>query len=84
VIPVNFGGSAWNKTKYDTAADEMWFEFPVDIVGIPDDAELMAELSGRLYEYDKIGRRKVEAKKSSRRGMGGRLTRLTRYCWHTM
>jgi phage terminase large subunit len=63
VIPVNFGGTPHNKNKYDTAADEMWFEFPVDEVSIPDDPDLMMELSGRLYDYDKRGRRKVEAKK---------------------
>jgi phage terminase large subunit len=63
VIPVNFGGSPKDKDKYDTAADEMWFEFPIDEASIPDDSDLMTELSGRLYEYDKRGRRKVEAKK---------------------
>ena len=63
VIPVNFGGSPKNKDKYDTTADEMWFEFPIDEVSIPEDPQLMAELSGRLYEYDKRGRRKVESKK---------------------
>jgi phage terminase large subunit len=63
VIPVNFGGAPKDKNKYDTVADEMWFEFPVDDVSIPDDPDLMTELSGRLYDYDKQGRRKVESKK---------------------
>jgi phage terminase large subunit len=63
VIPVNFGGTPKNKDKYDTVADEMWFEFPVDKASIPNDPDLMTELSGRLYEYDKRGRRKVESKK---------------------
>jgi phage terminase large subunit len=63
VIPIHFGGTPKNQKKYDTVADEMWFEFPLDEVSIPDDSELMMELSGRLYDYDKRGRRKVESKK---------------------
>jgi phage terminase large subunit len=70
VIPVNFGGSPKDKNKYETVADEMWFEFPVDEASIPDDPELMTELSGRLYEYDKRGRRKVEAKEMFRKRFG--------------
>jgi phage terminase large subunit len=70
VIPVNFGGAPKDKNKYETAADEMWFEFPVDEASIPDDPELMTELSGRLYEYDKRGRRKVEAKEMFRKRFG--------------
>ncbi|MDR1412218.1 MAG: hypothetical protein LBI91_08425, partial [Spirochaetaceae bacterium] len=62
-VPVNFGGAPKDKNKYDTAADEMWFEFPIEDVSIPDDPDLMTELSGRLYDYDKQGRRKVESKK---------------------
>jgi hypothetical protein len=62
VVPVNFGGKAKDGKKYATAADEMWFDFPVNEVSIPDDTDLMAELSGRLFEYDKIGRRRVEPK----------------------
>jgi hypothetical protein len=70
VIPVNFGGAPKNQKKYDTVADEMWFEFPVDEASIPDDPDLMMELSGRLYEYDKRGRRKVESKKLFRERFG--------------
>jgi len=67
VIPVNFNGSPKNKTKYSTVADEMWFEFPVDEIEIPDDPQLMEELSGRKYNYDKIGRRKIEPKDDFRK-----------------
>ena len=66
VIPVNFGGSPRDKNKYDTVADEMWFTFPADEAGIPNDPDLMIELTGRLYDYDKRGRRKVEAKSAFR------------------
>jgi phage terminase large subunit len=70
VIPVNFGGSPKNTRKYTTVADEMWFEFPVDEIEIPDDPQLMEELSGRKYGYDKIGRRKVEPKDDFRKRYG--------------
>jgi phage terminase large subunit len=69
-VPVNFGGAPKNKEKYETAADEMWFEFPVDEASIPDDSDLMTELSGRLYDYDKRGRRKVESKENFRKRFG--------------
>jgi phage terminase large subunit len=70
VVPVNFGGSPKNKKKYDTVADEMWFEFPIAEAGIPNDPKLLQELGGRLYDYDKIGRRKVEPKKKFKERFG--------------
>jgi hypothetical protein len=70
VIPVNFGGIPKDKNKYDTAADEMWFEFPIEEASIPDDSDLMMELSGRLYDYDKRGRRKVESKEQFKKRFG--------------
>jgi phage terminase large subunit len=63
VIQINFGGVAQDEDKYDSAASEMWFEFPIEEAGIPNDQQLMNELSGRLYEYDKKGRRMIESKK---------------------
>jgi phage terminase large subunit len=62
VIPVNFGASPNDKDKYTSIADELWFGFPIDEVDIPDDGALMAELSGRRYDYDNKGRRKIESK----------------------
>lgn len=70
VIPVNFGGSPKNKKKYDTAADEMWFEFPIKEASIPNDPQLLQELGGRLYNYDKIGRRIIEPKKKFKERFG--------------
>jgi phage terminase large subunit len=69
-VPINFGGSPKDKKKYDTVADEMWFEFPVNEASIPNDPQLIQELSGRLYDYDKIGRRKIEPKKKFRERFG--------------
>jgi len=70
VVPVLFGGTPKNTKKYTTVADELWFEFPVDEIGIPDDPQLMEELAGRKYSYDKIGRRKVEPKDEFRKRYG--------------
>jgi phage terminase large subunit len=70
VVPVNFGGSPRNTQKYTTVADELWFEFPVSEIQIPNDPQLMEELAGRKYGYDKIGRRKVEPKDEFRKRYG--------------
>jgi phage terminase large subunit len=70
VVPINFGGAPYDRQKYTTVADELWFEFPVDEIQIPDDAKLMEELAGRKYGYDKIGRRKIEPKDEFRKRYG--------------
>jgi len=70
VVPVNFGGSPSDKNKYTTVADEMWFGFPIGEISIPDDPKLMEELAGRRYDYDKIGKRKVEPKSEFRKRYG--------------
>lgn len=70
VIQVNFGGVAENPDKYDSMASEMWFEFPIGEADIPNDQELMNELSGRLYDYDKKGRKMIESKKKFKERYG--------------
>ena len=70
VVPVNFGGQPHDKKKYSTVADEMWFNFPINDIEIPDDPQLMEELAGRRYIYDRIGRRKVEPKDEFRKRYG--------------
>jgi len=72
VIAVDFGGDASDKNKYANAASEMWFEFPVDDADIPNDPELMRELSGRLYDYDKKGRKIIESKDIYKARNGGK------------
>ena len=64
VIAVNFGGSPSDSDKYTSIADELWFNFPVAEVDIPDDNELMQQLSSRQYSYDNKGRRKIESKQA--------------------
>lgn len=70
VYPINFGAASNDKDKYDNLITEMWFEFPVDEVDIPDDDELMDELSERLYDYDKREVKKVESKKDFKKRYG--------------
>jgi phage terminase large subunit len=72
VIAVNFGGKSGDTDKYETAADEMWFEFEKKIheVEIPNDPELFTQLTGRLYGYDKRERRKVESKTEYKKRWG--------------
>lgn len=62
VLAVNFGANARDRDRYVDVASEMWFDFPLDDAEIPDDPELMSELSGRQYDFDKKGRRKLESK----------------------
>jgi phage terminase large subunit len=63
VVRIDFGSSPADTNKYTTAADEMWFEFPVDEAQIPNNQELMQQLAGRRYEYDNASRKKIESKK---------------------
>jgi phage terminase large subunit len=72
VIEINFGGSPKDKNKYTSCADEMWFSFSelLNEIEIPNDSQLMEELSGRKFTYDKIGRRKVEPKDDFKKRYG--------------
>lgn len=62
VVRINFNGTPREINKYSTVADEMWFNFPVDDADIPDDTELMRQLSSRRYDYDPKNRKKIESK----------------------
>ncbi len=72
VYGINFGASPRDKSKYTSVADEMWFTFKdkLDEIEIPDDPQLMEELSGRLYSYDKMGRYKIESKDDFKKRYG--------------
>jgi len=70
VVPINFGSSAVQKKKYKNLATEMWFELPIDEIDIPDDDELMDELSERLYDYDKTEAKIIEPKKDFKERYG--------------
>jgi len=62
VNAINFGSSAADKDKYHDIVSEMIFTFPIDDADIPDDQELMKQMSGRRYSYDNKMRRQVESK----------------------
>lgn len=62
VIPIHFAQSARDKDKFPDIVTEMWFNLPIDDIDIPDDQDLMRQLSGRQYGYDSKGRRKIESK----------------------
>jgi hypothetical protein len=70
VVPINFGGVPRDKQKFTSTADEMWFTLPIDDIQIPDDPQLMEELAGRRYFYDKLGRRKIETKDDFKKRYG--------------
>jgi phage terminase large subunit len=70
VYAVTFNGLPLYRNKYTSVADEMWFEFPVDEACIPDDEELIDELTDRRYELTKDDRRKVESKEEFKKRNG--------------
>lgn len=70
VVAINFGGTPADKNKYTSIADEMWFECPLDEIGMPEDFELMQELTSRLYDYDTQNRRKIEKKSDFKKRTG--------------
>jgi len=72
VVPVSFDSNAGDKDLYPNAASEMWFECPIKDIDIPDDPELMAELSDRRYSYDTKGRRRVEKKDDYKKRHSGK------------
>jgi len=64
VIPINWAQNAENKDKYADIVTEMWFSLKevIDEIDIPNDPQLMRELSGRQYGYDSKNRYKIESK----------------------
>ena len=62
VIPIDNQSNPSDKNKYDTAADEMWFEFPLEEADIPDDEELIDQLADRRWDITNKSQRKIEPK----------------------
>ena len=62
--PVNNGQRADNVDKYPNAISEMWFNIRniIKEISIPNDRELIQELTRRRFKYDSKGRRMVESK----------------------
>lgn len=72
IVPVNFGENAVDHDRYANAASEMYFTVRelIDELDLPDDPELMRELSGRRYGYDRKERRQIESKDEFKRRLG--------------
>ena len=70
IVPVHNGGNPDNSRLYTTCADEQWFTIPLDMADIPNDPDLMAELSGRQYKYTPDDRKKVESKAEFKKRYG--------------
>jgi len=71
---VNNGGVPMDKDKYPNVISEMWFMF-ADLlesqeIEIPDDRELMQQLTMRRYKFDTKGRRCVESKDDFKKRYG--------------
>jgi phage terminase large subunit len=71
---INFGGSPKDKDKYPNTISEMWFEFrellQTEEVDLPDDRELLQQLTSRLYKFDVKGRRVIESKEDYKKRYG--------------
>lgn len=72
ITEVNFGEKAMDTDKYDSAASEMWFTFPLSEAGIIDIPELMNELSDRRYKFNNKGQKCVESKDDYKKRHGGK------------
>jgi len=70
VREIQFGANPGDKDKYDDFSTELWFEFPVEEADIPNDDDLMDQLSERQYDYLKDGRYKLESKKDFKKRYG--------------
>lgn len=70
VVEINFGGEPEDKDRYGSTADELWFNFPIEEAQIPDDSDLMFQLSARQYGYDNKNRRRVEKKDEYKKRCG--------------
>jgi hypothetical protein len=62
VYGVNNNDNAVDSKHYANAITEMFFELPIDTMSIIHDDDLMDELAGRRYDYDKQGRKRIESK----------------------
>jgi len=63
-VAVNNGQTAKNKDKYDSAITEMFYDMRdmLDDIELPNDQQLLREMTTRQFDYDRLGRKKVEAK----------------------
>lgn len=74
VVPINFGRKAHERKKYPDIISEMWFNLAglMDNIGLPEDREIVNELSSRHFKYTTDERRKVESKDEYKKRTGRR------------
>lgn len=72
IVEVNFGEKAMDSNKYDSAASEMWMTFPLSEAGIPNDDELLQQLSDRRYSYNNKTQKVVEKKEDYKKRHSGK------------
>ena len=61
-----------DSNKYDSAASEMWMTFPLSEAGIPNDDELLQQLSDRRYSYNNKTQKVVEKKDDYKKRHSGK------------
>src|SRR5690606_5259852 len=64
VMAINFGAAAVDKDKYTNYISEAWFYMAtiMDQIELPNDRDLLNELTTRQWKQDSRGRRAVEGK----------------------
>jgi len=71
IVGVNVAESTTNKAKFERLRDELWWrtreEFQKGTISIPNDEELIFELSNVKYEVRSNGKIKIESKKEMKR-----------------
>lgn len=72
IVEVNFGEKAQDTDKYDSAVSEMWFTFNLAEAGLPNDTDLLAELSDRRYTYNHKTQKVVEKKEDYKKRHSGK------------
>lgn len=71
VVAIGFGEAAKENDVYSNVASEMYFTFPIDEVGIPNEYRthtLLEDLTERMFLYDSRGRKRLESKDSNTSG----------------
>lgn len=72
VIDIGFGEKAVDKDQYANRVSEMWFTCPINEIDIPEDSELLSELTERRFKYDKADRKMVESKDDYKKRTSGK------------
>lgn len=64
IIPINFGEEPADKNRYTNVISEAWFYLKniIKEIELPEDRDLLMELSTREWKQDPRGRRKIESK----------------------